>query len=522
MREEVAADGADAPGTVLRRLLADGDRSAAVEYVALQLKHASAAVLADAALACLDGGAPDLAEAAFRALTLREPTAASAHRGVALSLMRLRRPAEAAESWRRAIALSPRDAALHTGRGRALAAAGRIDEAGKAFDDALELKPGLIEALLGRGHINRARGLTEPAIADYRRCLSLAPGLGEAWWSLANLKTYRFDDADRRSIERALQSAPNSRSRSLLLFALGKCLDEIEDYAGAFAVYAAANAEARRHIPYDAAADERFARNVTSVFTPALMKSFVNAGDQDPSPIFIVGMPRAGSTLIEQILASHSAVEGLGELPLLARAAASVSEGASFPESMKNARAEDLKRAGARYLDAVKPLRSGRARFVDKLPNNFFLAGFALLALPRAAIIDARRDPLDVAVSNFRQHFAEGQAFSYALDDIAAYHRLYTELMAHWDAIAPGRILRVEYERLVAAPETEIRRLLDHCGLSFEPACLAFHKTARAVRTASSEQVRQPLNAESIGSARRYGAQVDELAKRLYETAGAN
>ncbi len=498
---------------LLRQLVAEGRRAEASALIGEAVRRGDAAALTAIAVESLELAFPAEAEAAFTKLLAINPASAAAHRGRGVALMRLHRPREAADCFKRAVVLTPGVAALHAAHGKALADAGFVRDAHDAFVRALRIDDRHVGSLLGLGHALRALGRSAEAIKAYRRCLQFSPAMGEAWWSLANLKTFAFDDADRDALAKAIEGAQDSHANDLLLFSFAKALDDSGDYRGAFAVYEKANAAVRALTPYDRNTDAAFAASMRRGFTADVVKARA-AGSNDAAPIFVVGLPRAGSTLIEQILASHSEVDGLGELPFLAQSA-SAAAGGGFPETFAEASDLSIAEAARAYLEDASRLRSGRSRFVDKMPNNFFLIGFILVAFPRATIIDARRHPLDVSVSIFRQRFAAGQAFAYDLADIAFYHRLYEQLMSYWEEIAPGRVLRVHYEKLVENPEIEIRRLLSHAGLPFEECCLQFFKSDRVVRTASSEQVRRPLYSSSIGGALRYGPSLQPLLNSL-------
>jgi hypothetical protein len=264
---------------------------------------------------------------------------------------------------------------------------------------------------------------------------------------------------------------------------------------------------------------ERRCARIRAFYDAGFFAAHRGSGSQSPAPIFIVGLPRSGSTLLEQILASHSQVEGTMELPNILNMVAQFDDLASnrdgYPETVGQATFAQFAALGCRYLEETAPLRSGRAHFTDKLPNNFSHIGLITAILPRATVIDARRHPMDACFSTFKQHFAEGQTFSYDLTDLGRYYRCYLSLMDHWDAVLPGRVLRVQYEELVREPEANIRRLLTHCGLDFEPACLNFHATRRAVRTASAEQVRQPLYSSGVGYWRHFARELEPLRHAL-------
>jgi predicted Zn-dependent protease len=391
----------------------------------------------------------------------------------------------------------------------------------------LELRKGLAEAFPGQprlwlnyGHALRAIGRREEAIAAYRRSIALAPTLGDAYWSLANLKVPAVAEDQIGTMRGLLASSALSADDALHLnYALGKALEDAGDYPEAFARYAEGARLRREQAPYDAQAFTRQTRASAELFTKAFFAAREGWGEADPAPIFIVGLPRSGSTLIEQILASHSMVEGTMELPQISHIAAALAGPAGHPAGVEALAAADAARLGRRYIDDTQLYRKlGRPRFIDKMPNNFQYIGLIHLILPNAVIIDARRHPMGSCFSAFKQHFAQGQSFSYGLDDLGAYYRDYVALMDHFDAVLPGRVHRVIYEDLVEDAEGEIRRLLAHCGLPFEPGCLTFYETERSVRTVSSEQVRRPIFRDGLEQWRRFEPWLGPLKSALGPT----
>jgi tetratricopeptide (TPR) repeat protein len=385
-----------------------------------------------------------------------------------------------------------------------------------AFEEAVKLNPGEVRLRLTIGHLHKTLGQRRECEAAYRRCLAIDPKFGEAYWSLADLKTYVFSDAEIAAMQSLLQGeGGDDQDQAQLHFALGRAFEHRKNYRLAFEHYATGNRRRRRTVPFDIGRFEDKTRRVAKTFDVAFFAERAAAGWPDPAPIFIVGLPRSGSTLVEQILASHSRVEGTFELPnvlTLVREFDHADAGHdAYPEKVRDVPGEGFAMLGRRYLDETAAIRTGRAHFIDKMPNNFSHIGLIHAMLPRAVIIDVRRHPLDACFSTFKQYFAEGQSFSYDLDDLGRYYRCYLELMDHWDRALPGKVLHLRYEHLVRDPETHIRRLLEHCGLGFEPACLAFHETKRPVRTASAEQVRQPLYASGVGYWRHFETQLAPL-----------
>jgi Sulfotransferase family len=394
----------------------------------------------------------------------------------------------------------------------------RQEQALAAYQEAARLKPHEPSLLMSMGHVQKTLGRRQESEASYKAALALQPGMGEAYWSLADLKNYSFSDAEIATL-RGLLARGGGLDEAQLHFALGRALEQRQQYAESFVHYAAGNARREQDAPFDIASFEKATQRIRSVFDARFFAERAGSGDPSDAPIFIVGLPRSGSTLIEQILASHSRVEGTMELPNVLNLVREFDHAArdrnGYPETVRSATPERLRSLGARYLAETAPLRQGRARFTDKLPNNFSHVGLIHGILPQATIIDARRHPMDSCFSTFKQHFAEGQTFSYNLAHLGRYYRCYLSLMDHWDTVLPGKVLHVQYEELVRDPETHIRRLLEHCQLPFEPACLAFHQTQRSVRTASAEQVRQPLYTSGIGYWRHFERELEPLRHAL-------
>ncbi|MDE3010768.1 MAG: sulfotransferase [Pseudomonadota bacterium] len=409
---------------------------------------------------------------------------------------------------------------------KAIASAGSGDHATAiALHRALlALDPGQAQRHLSLAQSQQALGDASGAIASCHAALALRPGFGDAWWSLANLKTYRFT-ADEIARMRADEAAAHARpgERLALCFALGKALEDAGDHAASWECYRQGNALKRAEQPDALDALEAAMRRQIASCTPALFAAHAGGGDPDPAPIFIVGLPRSGSTLIEQILASHSCVAASRELPDLPRIALEL-EGPRddarqprYPAVLAELDAAQLRGLGRRYLDATRAWRQGRPLFIDKMPNNFRDIGLIHLMLPNARIIDVRREPMACCFSNLKQLFAAGQPFCYGIEDIARYYRAYLDLMRHWDRVLPGRVLRVHYEDMVEALEPGVRRILAHCDLDFEPACLDFHRTARAIATPSSEQVRQPIYRSALEQWRHYEPWLAPLREALGE-----
>ena len=454
------------------------------------------------------------AEVLLRRAVELAPGFTAARANLALVLYRQNRAPEALTLLDAVIADEPDNPGHANLKAAALGRLGGFEDAIALYEKVLHDAPGQPRVWLSYGHMLKTVGRRDDGIAAYHRALALLPTLGDAWWSLANLKTVRFDDADIAAMEAALSRADlDDEDRFHLDFALGKAFEDRRDPVRSFAHYDAGNALRRTRIVYDADETTGFVDRSIALLTPDFLNDRRRQGCTASDPIFVLGMPRAGSTLIEQILASHSLVEGTTELPDMPALARRIVD---YPDGLAPLSADALREIGEDYLRrAAIQRRTERPFFIDKLPNNWAHIVLILLALPNARIIDARRDPLDCCFSNFKQHYARGQAFSYSLDDLGRYYTDYVRLMTHVDAVLPGRVHRVDHEALLDNTEAEVRTLLAACGLEFEPACLAFHETERAVRTASSEQVRRPINRDGVDAWRPYDQWLGPLRSAL-------
>jgi tetratricopeptide (TPR) repeat protein len=426
-------------------------------------------------------------------------------------LARRHKYALAREETGRLLALQPDNPDYRVLAATAAVGLGDNEAAIGIYRELLAATPQWPDVNLWNGHALKTVGRVPEAIEAYRAAAAARPAFGDAWWSLANLKTYRFADAEIEAM-RAEEAAPATApvDRQHLCFALGKALEDRGETAESWAYYERGNALKRAESRYRPEILEINTRQQAQVCTRDFFAARRGWGDPSPDPIFVVGLPRSGSTLIEQILASHSAVEGTQELAEVQRIVLELQgpapdlDNPRYPAVLADLGASDFKRLGARYLAETQVYRSGRPFFIDKMPNNFRHIGLIHLMAPNARIIDVRRDPMSCCFSNLKQLFAQGQEFSYSTQDISRYYRTYLELMRHWDAVLPGRVLRVQHEDVVDDIETSVRRILDYCALPFEPACIEFHKTARAVRTPSSEQVRQPIFRDGLDQWRKY------------------
>lgn len=554
----LSPDLAEAWGALGDLLFAKGD----LEGTALAVRaHIRAGVtdpnLKEAAQAVFEERLSD-AEAMLRAHLRERPDHGQAIRLLALVFGRQNRALEAERLWRLYIQIASNDpgarfelAAAVFRQQKSREAIAMLDQIlakapndaparnllaaclGMVGDDArgVDLNAGLVRDFprhpmirLNYGHALRAVGRRAEAVAAYKETLVLAPTMGAAYWALANMKVETFSPEQEAAID-ALAARPDlpAEDRLYIHFARGKALEDRGEFAGSFEHYAAGAAAWRTNTPYDPEHNTALAKRNKAVFTRDFFSRRSAWGTTAIDPIFVVGLPRSGSTLIEQILASHSQVEGTMELPYIGLIALEFGTtadgrpgGPGFPEGLQNLTAAAAQALGERYLADAKINRQlGRPRFVDKMPNNFHSLGLIQTILPNARIIDARRNPMATGFAAFKQHFAQGQAFSYDLTDLGRYYRDYMDLMAHFDAVLPGRVHRVIYEDMVEDTEAQIRALLDHCGLPFEESCLNFWQTERTVRTVSSEQVRRPIFREGLDQWRNYEPWLGPLREAL-------
>lgn len=404
--------------------------------------------------------------------------------------------------------------------GNAYGSAGRYEEAIGAYENALERAPGHCGAFAGLGNMLKTIGQYDSAVAAYRACISHDPTNAEAYWSLANLKTFRFEESEVTAMQTLLDKEGLPPESSVQLCnALGLEYEYRRDYEHAFEYFERGNSERRQSERYDPVETEDLHDRMIGVFSGEFLTKHADCGDSDASPIFIVGLPRSGSTLIEQILASHSQVEGTHELSDLGRITQNIAKDFEirerYPESLLQLDAKAFAGLGASYVSRTRRHRAGRAHFIDKNPNNFVHIGLLHLVLPNARIIDARRHPLDSCFGSYKQLFARGQPFSYDLVELGEYYLQYRQLMDHWHDVMPGFVLEVGYEDVVANLEHEVQRILEYCNLPWEDDCLRFHETERAVKTASSEQVRQPIYSSSVNLWRNYEPWLGELTDIL-------
>ncbi len=470
----------------------------------------------------------DDAEFLLESLLLLAPDYHAARHDYALALLQRHKHVRALEELDRLLKIDPHNRAYRITHATACVGIGNSEQAITLYREILaespQAAPQVADLHLSVAHALKTLGRQKEAIDSYYTAIACRPSYGDAYWSLANLKTYRFPPQDIASM-RAEEESPATgvEDRYHLCFALGKALEDRAEYAEAFRYYERGNALKKAQTRFRIEPIERNARLQSTVCTKEFLAARQGFGSPDRSPIFIVGLPRSGSTLLEQILASHSRVEGTMELPNILRFVGDLqgrdsdTDTPRYPAILADLKPEIFRQLGEKYINDTRVYRTGKPRFIDKMPNNFRHIGLIHLILPNATIIDARREPMACCFSNFKQLFASGQEFTYGIDDIARYYRSYIGLMQHWDTALPGKILRVQHEDLVDDLAANVRRLLDFCQLEFEPACLEFYKTERSVRTASSEQVRQPIYKDGLDQWRNFETWLQPLRAALGE-----
>ena len=507
----------------------DGEHAAAenilTSYIASHGRHVEALRLLGRI--ALQRGAAERAEGLFREVVDSAPGYVAARLDYVRVLIERQKYKAALEQVDQRLRAAPSDSEARFLRATILAGLGRHDDAVPIFRDLLSETPQRNHFRIVLGHSLKALGRTDEAVHAYRDATGGQADIGDAYWSLANLKTYRFSD-DEVERMRGLEALPGPGvpDRAHLCFALGKALEDHGDYGGSWAFYERGNSLMRTKSGYRPEAIENNTSRLLEVCSEEFFAARTDAGTAARDPIFIVGLPRSGSTLLEQILASHPDVDGTQELHDIPRIVSELQGqgsnrgGARYPDLLPSLDPFLFERLGRRYLDETRVYRRGRPRFVDKMPNNFRHIGLIHLMLPNARIIDIRREPMACCVSNLKQLFARGQEFCYGIEEIARYYRTYLELMRHWDRVLPGRVLRVSYEDLVEDLGANVRRILAYCGLEYDPACLEFHRSRRAINTPSSEQVRQPLFREGLSHWRHYDPWLDPLRETLGDAIG--
>ena len=501
----------------------DGDRVVAEEmirqYMAEHGEHVEALRLL--AKMATDAGAEYDAEIMLQRAVALAPEHETARHELALVLLSRQKHTAARAQVRQLLAASPGHPAYRRLDAEAAAGTGNYHEALPLYGGLLQETPQDPDLYLAIGNALKTTGKTAEAIDSYHYAIAARPGYGEAFWALANLKTYGFSDAELTAMRQGEASSNTTPvDRYHLCFALGKALEDLGRFQESFDYYERGNALKRATLHYRPGALEQVARRQTAVCTPEFFAARRQCGSSTHTPIFIVGLPRSGSTLVEQILGSHSQVDGTLELADIPRLVQELQANAptgrpGYPELLASLSVDACRQLGEKYLADTAAYRTGKARFTDKMPNNFRHLGLLHLILPNACIIDVRRDPMACGFSLFKQLFANGQRFAYSLEDIGRYYRMYVELMAHWERVLPGKILRVQYEDLVSDLEPTVRRILDFCGLEFESGCVEFHRGRRTVHTPSSEQVHQPLYREGLDQWRNYERWLAPLRRAL-------
>lgn len=468
-------------------------------------------------------GINEEAEKRLRHACALSPAYVDAQVSLAMVLFQQKRREECIAILDSAIAREPDHLRAAASKVTVLVQTGDYDDAAACYEALLQRVDTNPTVWMWYGHLLKTMGRQQEAIRAYRRATALAPDLAEGWWSLSNMKANQLGADDIAAMQHALDGAVGSdQQRIHLHFALGKAFEDAHQWAPSFDHYAAGNVLRLRGAAHDREGLAREVDRSIRLFDRHFFAARAGVGDPAPDPIFIIGMPRAGSTLIEQILSSHPQIEGTSELPDIPQLALGLiaerwRDGeVTYPAVIGSLPPEAFAELGRKYLlSAAHHRKTDRPFFIDKLPNNWLYIGFIHLILPNARIVDARRAAMACCFSNFKQHFARGQNFAYSLTDLGSYYRDYVRLTAHVDEILPGLVHRVQHENLLAEPESEIRRLLDYLGLPFDPDCLRFHENARPVRTPSSEQVRRPLNRDAVDLWRSYEPWLDELKTAL-------
>ena len=502
-----------------RSLLADGNLDEAEEIIRPFLKRHTENIEGMRLLANIaaQNEYPRDAEILLESVLELAPDYHAARYDYVLALIDLHKHNRAREEVEKLIEVEPANPANRITRASILVALGELEEAVARYRELIDERPEDAGVSQSLGHALKTLGRQDEAVAAYRRATEIRPSFGEAYWSLANLKTYRFTDEELdRMREHEAVDTTQAVDRYHLCFALGKSLEDRNEYAESFSYYERGNALKKLDCRYRAGLHEKSAARLRQICTAEFFVERQGQGYDSAAPIFVLGLPRAGSTLLEQILASHSEVEGTMELANIPRLVGSLSARerrgqTPYPDLLAELTAEECLQFGENYLRDTLDYRSGLPYFIDKMPNNYRNIGIIQMILPNAKIIDARRDPMDCGFSNFKQLYANGHHFSYNLEDIGRYYRHYVEMMEHWDQVLPGRVLRVQHEDVIDDLEGSVRRILDYCDLPFEQACVEFHKTDRRVHTASSEQVRRPINRDGVGRWRAYEEWLEPL-----------
>jgi len=463
------------------------------------------------------------AEALLRRATSLAPDYAIAWLNLGAVLLDKHQPMAAIDCYQEATRLEPKNPAAWAGLGSALALAAYPDKSVQAYAKSVSLNPRAAGTQMGYAHVLKTVGDQAGALKAYRAAVAAKPDFGEVYWSMANLKIFNFEESEVAAMRTQLENENLSESPEYhIRFALGKAYEDKKDYESAWKYYHSGNQLKRTEVSHDPEFECERNMRIAEVFSDEFLEQVSGSGYEANDPILIVGLPRSGSTLVEQILASHSQVEGTSELPVLGKIAESVGryrpDDIGFPLAARDLRKKDWRAYGQQYMEETRRHRlTDKPFFTDKLPNNFSYVGFLALILPNARVINARRHPYDSCLGTYKQLWGTGQHFSYDMLDLADYYESYHDLMQHWHDVLPGKVLDVHYEETVLDLETQVRRILDFCGLPFEESCVRFYETDRAVRTASSEQVRQPIYTGALGKWRRYEEHLDVWKEELAE-----
>jgi len=506
------------------RLLRDGKLGKAERIARDLLKKHPADVSAIRMLADIGlklGQLKDAGHLLERCLELAPGFHAARH-SYAVVLMRQQKPEAAIHETEKLLAEEPNNPNFLTLKASVLTRIGDQSGALEIYEKVLKNYPNQARAQMSYGHTLKTVGRLDEAIEAYKKCIRLSPEVGEAYWSLANLKTFRFSDEDIDNMRRQVTTeGGDADDQSHLAFALGKALEDCKGYDESFKFYRRGNAIRRVAHGHNPKVNVLDSLRQVRALPRAFFEQREGWGCQTPDPIFVVGLPRAGSTLLEQILASHSQVEGTSELQDVITISRKLGNrnrenpAGKYPEVLAELTRDQFRELGESYVETTRIHRTDTPFFIDKMPNNFRHIGLIHLILPNSKIIDARRHPMGGCFSGFKQLFAHGQTFTYDLEGIGKYYRDYVKVMDHWDAALPGRVHRVQYEEMVADTDAQIRALLDYCELDFEEQCLRFYETDRAIRTPSAEQVRKPIYKEGLEQWRNFEAHLDPLKEAL-------
>ncbi|MDA0306676.1 MAG: sulfotransferase [Proteobacteria bacterium] len=470
--------------------------------------------------ACRALGKPGEAAKYYKRAIRNDPGHAGALNNLAALYVKQGKVGDAISCFDQLIAIDPGDAAVHNNLGILYRDQGDPDAALASYSRALELAPddGPItgDVISNIAILKKETGDRAAAETLYRRLLQINPEDAETWYDLSGVKTFSADDPDIAAMENFRAGSNQSPEKIMYLdFAIGKAYGDIGEHDRAFESISSANRLKRETLNFDVAHDEERVERIIDVFDGDFFDSHKDQGFKDATPIFIIGMPRSGTTLAEQILASHSDVHGAGEREFLANVIRDFTAGKNWMDAIGGFSAEQFRGLGEAYMANLSPLAPGVPRITDKMPRNFFFAGVIALCLPGAKIVHCRRDPVDTCLSNFLLHFPNGQEYTYDQGDLGRYYTLYARLMEHWRDVLGGRIFDLDYEALVAEPEPVMRGMLEFCDLTWQDACLDFHKTDRPVRTASAGQVRQPLYTSAVKRWKRHEEQLTPLLNAL-------